>query len=85
MQQRTKRLLMIWLGVIAHIVAFSALGLGAGWILRQLPFDIAAALVMVAFAVFAGWVAFELAKIKLANKEYNEDRVLRELSKGYNE
>jgi membrane protease YdiL (CAAX protease family) len=85
MQQRTKRLLMIWLGVIAHIVAFSSLGLGAGWILRQLPFDIAAALVIVALVIFAGWVAFELAKIKLENKEYTEARVLRELRKGYNE
>jgi hypothetical protein len=85
MQQRTKRLLMIWVVVVAYILAFSALGLGAGWILQQLPFDIAAALVIGALVIFAGWCTFEIAKIKLANKEYTEARILRELSKGYDE
>ena len=51
MQQRTKRLLMIWLGVVAYIVAFSALGLGAGWIVLQLPPKIAVAAVISVVAV----------------------------------
>ena len=85
MQQRTKRLLMIWLGVVAYIVAFSALGLGAGWIVLQLPPKIAVAAVISVVAVYVGWLTFQIAKVRLTATELKEARVLRELSKGYDE
>jgi hypothetical protein len=85
MQQRTKRLLMIWLGVVAYIVAFMAMGLGAGWIISQLPTEIAIAVIIVVVIVYAGWLTFQIAKVRLTATEFKEARILRELSKGYDE
>ena len=85
MQQRTKRLLMIWLGVVANIIAFIALGFSAGWIVLQLPHNIAVAAVISVVAVYVGWLTFQIAKVRLTATELKEARVLRELSKGYDE
>jgi len=85
MQQRTKRLLMIWVGVIANICAYILLGVGAGWAVRQLPTNFAIAAVIVAVVGYAGWITFQIAKLRLEKKEYTEARVLRELRKGYDE
>ena len=85
MQQRTKRLLRIWLGVVANISAFIALGLSAGWIVLQLPPNIAVVAVISVVAVYVGWITFQIAKVRLTATELKEARVLRVLSKGYDE
>jgi len=76
---------MIWLGVVANIIAFIALGLGAGWVVLQLPTNIAVAAVISVVAVYAGWITLQIAKVRLTATELKEARVLRELSKGYDE
>lgn len=85
MQPRTKRLLKIWLGVIAKVTAFAVLGFVAVWILSMLPSAIAAALVIGAIVAFVGYTAWQVAKVNLEIAEIKEARVLRELSKGYDE
>lgn len=81
MQQRTKRLLKIWAGVIAKSTAFATIGVGTILILENLPPDITAAVVIGAIAVFVGWITWQIAKMKLETAELKEARLFRELSK----
>jgi xanthosine utilization system XapX-like protein len=85
MQPRTKRLLKIWLGIIAKLAAFAVLGLLVGWVLSIIPANIAAALIIGAIVIFVGYTAWQVAKTNLEIAEIKEARVLRDLSKGYNE
>jgi hypothetical protein len=81
MQQRTKRLLKIWTGVVAKITAIGMTGFGAAFILKSLPPNIAAAVVIGAMVIFAGWFTWQIAKLKLEAAELKEARLFRELSK----
>lgn len=81
MEQRTKRFLKIWAGVIVKTTAYTVLGIGTVVALAKTPPLITAALIVAAFLVFISWMTWQIAKMKLANIELKEARVFLELSK----
>lgn len=85
MQQRNKRLAIIWAKTFVIMFAVMTIATMFIAVISLLP-DIYKAIVFIAIGVGAlGFTAFNIAKIRLESEERDQVRILRSLSKGYDE
>lgn len=85
MQQRTKRLAVIWAKTYLSFVLVCAVGLGFVYVISVLP-DIYGIIAVSALIIGGvGYSTFGIAKIRLESEERDQARILRSLSKGYDE
>lgn len=85
MQQRTKRLAIIWAKTYLAFVMVCVAGFGFVYVLSLLPeiYRIVAIIAMIVGGI--GYSTFGIAKLRLDSEERDQARVLRSLSKGYDD
>ncbi len=85
MQQRTKRLAIIWAKTFASFIATCAGILVFALVLKMFP-EYAQIVIISTLALGGiGYVTFNIAKLRLDTEERDQARILRSLSKGYDE
>ena len=85
MQQRNKRLAIIWAKTFVTMIAGGFIVMMFVAALALLP-DFYKAVVLIAMGVgVISFMAYGIAKLKLESEERDQSRILRSLSKGYDE
>lgn len=85
MQQRTKRLAVIWAKTYLSFVLVCVVGLGFVYVLSILPETYRIITVIALIIGGIGYSTYGIAKMRLESEERDQIRILRSLSKGYDE
>lgn len=85
MQQRNKRLAVIWIKTYLSFVLMCAGLLSFIALMSVMPDTVKIAVLIVMVIGGIGFVTFNIAKLRLETEERDQLRVLRSLSKGYDE